>query len=425
MWLNGQNILSLDFINNLAMINGEDYAVDSGLTPARPNAFSNGITFSRANATATRVNRLGLIETVAANTPRFDYDPITLQPKGLLIEESRTNLLTYSSDFGNPIWTKAAVTTTPNSGIAPDGTNTLTSILNTAGTVSAIYQSIGAAVASIYTASIYLYAGTTNTASLALRDSTSGTNYAITATVLSGPGTVSIASSTIANISNLSSSVPTRVSITLAATATAGNALRFSCYPESTSAGLTTGKTILAWGSQVEVGAFATSYIPTVASIVTRSSDACSMTGTNFSNWYNPNEGTIVLSYDLIGIPTSNTQALTVAGSGGNAFYMRVVNNSIQNLLYTLNLVQCGLTVLSTTPVVNTIYKNVFGFAANNFAGVQNNGTLQTDTSGIIPLFTIMYIGGNGAGQFLNGHIRSLYFYPERLPNATLQALST
>ena len=51
------------------------------------------ITFSRGTG-ATRVNASGFIETVGNTTPRFDYDPVTLAPRGLLIEEARTNLFT-------------------------------------------------------------------------------------------------------------------------------------------------------------------------------------------------------------------------------------------------------------------------------------------------------------------------------------------
>lgn len=56
------------------------------------------ITFTRAS-TATRYNSSGLIETVASGVPRFDYDPITLAPRGLLIEEPKTNLLLNSASL--------------------------------------------------------------------------------------------------------------------------------------------------------------------------------------------------------------------------------------------------------------------------------------------------------------------------------------
>ena len=57
------------------------------------------VTVTRALNTATRVNSSGLVEIVNANLPRFDYDPVTLAPKGLLIEEARTNLFFQSQAF--------------------------------------------------------------------------------------------------------------------------------------------------------------------------------------------------------------------------------------------------------------------------------------------------------------------------------------
>lgn len=66
---------------------------------ARSKTLDPRITFTRTS-TATRVNGQGLIEGVPANTPRFDhsYDPVsgTVKSLGLLIEESRSNLVLFS-----------------------------------------------------------------------------------------------------------------------------------------------------------------------------------------------------------------------------------------------------------------------------------------------------------------------------------------
>ena len=64
---------------------------------------NNLITFSRADATtcATYVDSNGVIQTAAANVPRFDHDPVTGESLGLLIEESRTNLVTHSEQLNN------------------------------------------------------------------------------------------------------------------------------------------------------------------------------------------------------------------------------------------------------------------------------------------------------------------------------------
>ena len=79
------------------------------------------VTVTRALNTATRVNSSGYVEIVNANLPRFDYDPVTLTPKGLLIEEARTNLLTYSEQFDNAAWGKQGSSVSQNVQTSPDG----------------------------------------------------------------------------------------------------------------------------------------------------------------------------------------------------------------------------------------------------------------------------------------------------------------
>jgi hypothetical protein len=88
------------------------------ITPQLPLDFTTAtldprITFTRSGDTATVTDSSGLIVVVNENLPRFDYNPTTLAPKGLLIEEARTNLLTYSEAFntGWPTKTNATVTT--------------------------------------------------------------------------------------------------------------------------------------------------------------------------------------------------------------------------------------------------------------------------------------------------------------------------
>ena len=86
------------------------------------------ITFSRASK-ATRINEFGLIEEVESNVPRFDHDPETLECKGLLIEESRTNLLTHSNQFDNAVWEKLQASVIPYSSTAPDGSFTASKLI--------------------------------------------------------------------------------------------------------------------------------------------------------------------------------------------------------------------------------------------------------------------------------------------------------
>ncbi len=45
------------------------------------------------NSPATRIDETGQLELLAPNTPRFNYDPVTLEPLGLMIEPATTNLI--------------------------------------------------------------------------------------------------------------------------------------------------------------------------------------------------------------------------------------------------------------------------------------------------------------------------------------------
>jgi hypothetical protein len=85
------------------------------------------VTFTRST-TATYYNSLGLVTSAAINAARFDYDPTTLQIKGLLMEESRANLLNFSQTFAtaggaNNNWADTNLTRTSTTELSPDGTN--------------------------------------------------------------------------------------------------------------------------------------------------------------------------------------------------------------------------------------------------------------------------------------------------------------
>lgn len=78
------------------------------------------VSFSRPT-TATYIDALGRIRTAPANAPRFDHDPVTGESLGLLIEESRTNLIRHSGDPSTPAWIKTAVLLDQSDYPAPDG----------------------------------------------------------------------------------------------------------------------------------------------------------------------------------------------------------------------------------------------------------------------------------------------------------------
>jgi len=103
------------------------------------------------------------MESVGNNIPRIDHDPVTHVCKGLLIEETRTNLLNYSEDFQTN-WTLIGVSVLPNTTIAPDGTNSADILRNTSGITSLLERSItcSASTTNDYYATIYVKRGNTS-----------------------------------------------------------------------------------------------------------------------------------------------------------------------------------------------------------------------------------------------------------------------
>ena len=88
------------------------------------------VTFSRAS-TGTYYDASGVLQTASSNVARFQHDPLTGANLGLIRENQGTNFVTYSEQFDNAAWVKLSVTVTANTIVAPDGTLTADSIIQT------------------------------------------------------------------------------------------------------------------------------------------------------------------------------------------------------------------------------------------------------------------------------------------------------
>jgi hypothetical protein len=117
---------------------------------------------------------------------RFDHNPTTFESLGLLIEEQRTNLFTYSEQLDNAAWTKTNVTITPNTIVAPDGTLSADKLVeNTTADVRHTVQQAQALGVATYTGSFYAKAGE-RTRVAARRTSTDTTAFGVTFDLISG-----------------------------------------------------------------------------------------------------------------------------------------------------------------------------------------------------------------------------------------------
>jgi len=383
------------------------------------------VTFTRAS-TATFTGSNGLIQSAAIDAPRFTYDPVTLQPLGLLIEEQRSNLVTYSEDFTNVLWIKTATTVSANATVSPDGTSNADKVVETAITNEHnVTQVITFVSGTTYTATVYAKQSERNFIVLAFGSAAFGS--ATRAWFNLSNGTVgTLINSPTATITPVGNGWY-RCSITKTATATAAsnnimqvsNADNVLSYTGDGTSGL------FIFGAQLEAAAFATSYIPTVASQVTRSADNAVMTGTNFSSWYNASEGTMFVDYVRNGLSSTGPFALDdTTGNNSIRFVFGAASPAQQRFDVTTAAVQQAALVFTAAGQVGINYKTAAAYKLNDIAGVQNSGTVIVDSTATIPVVTQAQIGRT-IGAVFTGTIKQISYYPQRLPDSQLQTLTS
>ena len=242
---------------------------------ANSQIFDPRITFTRASS-GTRTNERGLIESLASGVPRIDFDPVTLACKGLLVEEQRTNLLTYSEQFDNAAWGKSRITLSANAATAPDGTNTAELITQDTGTGDhSVLEVLSFTSGTIYTGSVYFKAGSAVKAAIWLQSLAFGTNKGIVVDLSTGAFAANVTAPDSYSITPLGNGW-FRVSVTATASSTTSASLVIGMTKSSNQISYTGACTsgIYVWGAQLEAGAFPTSYIPSSVTHTGRASTA-------------------------------------------------------------------------------------------------------------------------------------------------------
>ena len=328
------------------------------------------------------------------SAPRFDHNPTTGESLGLLVEEARTNLLLRSEDITVSPWTTfGSATRTANTVTAPDGSLTADSV--TLPVSSGLYQSTSASASTAYTFSIWIRS-----------DATRSVNILIN-TNLSDPTIKTVTATTAWQ----------RFDVTKT---TAVGTTSWSAQVDSGG-----GNTFYVWGGQMEVGAFPTSYIPTTSATATRAADVASITGTNFSSWYNQTEGTVFaeaiprasgFNGGLISFDNGTTDERIQARLNSGLAASLVVSDGavVQANILSLNTISAG-----------ALARGGYVYKADDFAVTLNGTAPVSDTSGTLPTPTQATVGNAVGASYLNGTIKRLTYWPVRLSNTTLQAITT
>lgn len=362
--------------------------------------------------------------TSAANAPKrenYAYDGAAWVYKGLLLEEQRQNLATYCNDFSNAAWTKTAVTISTNQTTAPDGT-TDADLVYPSSTGSDRYvfkNNTGGAALQSRTNSCFFKAAGKSWIALINSDGATAAWFNLST---GAKGTV------IAGSTSEMQSVGDgwyRCSVTRGSTASSNSYNGFFICDGDNSTSVTASSTdgVYAWGMQLEAGAFASSFIPApAASQVIRSADVFSITGSDFSGIWNATEGTLALEADS---SASGTSGIVGANDGTANERLEVYASSTDPKFIVVDGGVTQADIDGGTISARTKYKIAACYKANDFAISVNGGASVTDTGGTLPTVTALSIGRNQAGNYLNGHLQRVKYYPTRLAAGILERLST
>jgi hypothetical protein len=423
--------------NNWATKKGSVLAYNDQNNNFKPLPF----TFTRDSG-ATYVDSDGLIKVASNGWPRIDY---TDNPDGhLLLEPSRKNEMAYSSDIDS--WSKTnAPTITTNIFTAPDGTLTADGIQNEDDlNTKYISYAVGGNVSanSTYTASLYIKKETSETGYGGIGLTyTGGTLRYARAAINAVNGTANtLIGSTITPTIKMIDFDSNWWKIEMTATDNGSNtALTFFYLPHissdfttSNTTGVSSVRTI--WGAQLEQGSYATSYIPTSGTTVTRAAETCA--GAGNAQVFNDSEGTVFVHFAAdFNIHNSGLSDRGISISNGNdnnsvrIFQAKTLNNGIA---YDLDCTAGENQVFNTSTTFSDITdfnKIAFTYKTNEFK-IFANGTQKgsTDTSGstftegTLSRFSFNY--GANTNHFY-GKIKQIGVYDTALTDEELETLTT
>ena len=357
-----------------------------------PSSGNGDLTTTRAT-TATRINSSGLVENVATGIPRVDY---TDGVANILLEPQRTNLILRSQDFSNAIWSKNTTTILSTNNIAPDGTLTASKL--TASIVNPnLQQIITGTIGLQYTSSFWVRR-------------------------VSGTSQVVLRCGDVFPVQNINptsewqlfsySAIPTTTTIRCG--------IGFLSPIENTDI-------IEIWGSQLETGSYATSYIPTVASTVTRNEDLASVSGV--TSLIGQTEGVIFI--ESAALANDLTARVVSISDGTTSNRIVLIYDSSSNLVSaamvsagTLVIPSINYTIADETQFIKMAvrYSNTLGVSLW-INGVNRASSIVTTLP--ISMNRFSFDRGTSGSNTFYGKVKSAQLYKTYLTDAEMASLTT
>ncbi len=328
-------------------------------------------------------------EGITDNVPRLDYDG---DCPSLLLEPQRTNEIPNTEEMTGV--SMSSSTFQYNQGISPDGTNNAIKVTRGTNDVVMRFRNV-VETSKTYTFSIYVK-------------------------TISGTKNVSV-DITDDNVTYFTATTTwQRISTTVTVTRTPQSEYHFADF---TLVGSTQGDSILIYAPQVEEGSYATSYIPTYGTSVTRTGDLCNNAGD--STIFNDEEG--VLYAEIAALSNDGTdRVIEIRNSTNSQEYLNIRIDQTDNRF---QMVVRAQGANSTTRGINVNNALEFNKIAIRYKQGESfrifaNGNKEDDTgsagnptpSGLDQLLT--------QGNFI-GKIKSILYFDRALTDTELADLTS
>jgi hypothetical protein len=407
---------------------------------------------------ASRIYRPNSSTTSSYQAPRFDHDPTTLAPKGLLIEGQAVNISTYSEDYSQAAWSKVNIARTTGQS-SPDNATGATLIAEN--TTSFVKHSLERSITitpGVHTFSVWAKEPSTDSRRYLCVQVADGQATAARYTIVADLQTGTITAS---GANNGTAGAPTNTGHSITAypngwyrlTVTM-NCVASPVYPAvmlsniSTLFGgsnqpfysATTPYTgIIVWGAQLEDGSGASSYIPTGASTATRNRDQVALTNLSSIN-FSQTEGTCLATVEVREKADSTFLpygSFDTSGGGRCWWWLRHNLSTVAGTrLLGTAFNSGGSGVLNTS---NYVYNGGSGgvvkfatsldTAASSMVFVIAGGAPQTTTAAAFTLATAAQWGLNTSTDTVATALGSMWvqsfkYWPTKLSNAQLQSLT-
>ena len=358
-------------------------------------------TFSRGGTTgtsATRINKDGLIETVASGVSRLNYPLIDGVVNGCpshLLEPSRLQLIPYSEDFENSDWTKNAGTTiTNNYATSPDGTLNASRYLGTG--ASGLGDKFTLSSAS-YTLSFYVKSNTSENQFCALLGDSSQSSGDLLVTTEWKRISHTFTGSGLSNKTN-------------------------GIFRDSSNNDID----ILIYGAQLEQGSYPTSYIPNYGTSAGITRVAETATGAGDASTFNDSEG--VLMVEASALANATNKYINIYQDANNRILLWITSTGVIRGYAIVN--SSGSDVFIDAVGVDATNNNKIalswqGFTLSLFVnGVKIGDSTVTNSFSIMGLTTLDLKDVTNANHFY-GNTKQIQYFDSALNDSDLEKITS